>query len=1550
MAEQVLLCPSCGKKFKPRSYDAGKTYKCPQCSGKLQPTSQADASAKTIVTDGLDAQNAVDPLIGTQVGQYKILDKLGEGGMGAVYKAEHVKLRRLSALKILPEHMVERSPAAVKRFMREARSAAALSHPNIVTVYNVDEADGHHFIDMELVNGESVQDRLRRDGRFDLAEATRIVIGTARALGAAHEKHIVHRDVKPANILLGGNGTVKVADFGLAKNVEDDSMLTGQGQIGMGTAHFMSPEQCDGEDVDGRTDIYSLGATYYYLLTGNPPFDSTSRLSIMVKHKTEPVPDPRSIVPDLPEAVSAIVQKAMAKVPADRYQSCAELIDELDRVATHATEGVPTRLRRFPRSPAALLATAAGVILVACAGAWLLGHERRPGPEIPPPTSTTPVPRPTQTDKLYVSPIGSDAWTGRTAQHDARSLKGPLASLEAARDSIRAMRQGPGLPQGGVTVHIQGGTHLRTASFELTAQDSGTEEAPIIYRACEGEVPRLLGGIQVTGFGPIDDPAILRQIDTASRDKIMQADLALLGIAELDDLPDASPGGGRFCELFFNGQRMQLARWPNKGWATVARVVDRGSTPRSGETENRGGTFVYEGDRPRRWQVEHGVWLNGYWCHDWWDECLKVKSIDVARKRITFAAAHRYGIGASLKWNKEPRRYYALNLLAELDAPGEYYIDCRARRLYFWPPTDLSQGETVLSLLKEPMVSLTDASHVTIQGLTFEAARGDAMTMSGGTRNLITACAFRNLAGNAVIIKGGSQNGVTGCSIQHMGEGGIVLEGGDRKTLTPGCHFAQNNHIHHYARRQKTYAAAVDLVGVGNRATHNLIHDAPIMAIKFNGNDHVIELNEIHHICSETSDAGAVYCCARDWTSRGNVIRHNFIHHIVGPDGPHAMAVYLDDYTSGTAILGNVLHKAGRGVHIRGGRDNTIANNIFASCGTSVTIVTARPKPGAQTVTQMREKLSRIRYAQPPYSTRYPKLASTLKDDPFSPKGNVIARNVSHGGEWLKVTPFGDRVMVETKDNLTDRDPLFVDPANGDFQLTEGSPAYDLGFQRIPMEKIGLLDAGRTAPARPSQSRGPSRQAAQAPAELPRREVGAATAAASAKAGRWIEDIAWTVGPDMPGSGEGPCEGSAVGVLNGSLVCAGGDWPTSARSATYAFNLSTLTWARLPDIPTWRRNLRTIVHGGCLYAVGGVRQGATWPEVFRLSASMGQWRWETFASLEPDRAWAAVGIAGSRILIAGGMRRETGRRRYDPALMLRRVEFLDVERSQGGWQPLPDIPERPRANAAGAVVGASFYLFGGYDLVPAVRRLSETLCLDLTARQWTRKRSLPFAVAGARAVVVDDRHVILLGGVGDAATPEEHEGSDSVLVYDAMEDTFRQLPTRLPYPAFGIGATVQGDSLYVAGGFLKSKVRCLRIGQIQWSGGTQRLAGADSQPIGATTTGAHVPALSGIAKSFFAIGVYAGTPEWSPKEMEEAGFNFAICPASAIDKVARSTQAMKVCAVLPTSHKHPRIKAGDYSGISPVLTSYRGHSRLLGWYMDEPGVWKVPLPNCMQIR
>ena len=270
-----------------------------------------------------------DPLIGKELGPYRIIERLGKGGMGVVYKAEHTGLHRVCALKVLVRPVVGLAPDAVKRFMREAQCAAALDHPHIVRVHNVDELDGHHCIDMEFIDGEDLHVRLEREEVLPVKEATQIVLAMAQALRAAHEAGIVHRDVKPSNVMLDRSGTVKVADFGLAKDLTastDDVTLTGQG---LGTPHYMSPEQCAGEELDGRSDIYSLGVTYFHLVTGRRPFDGRNYLSVMLKHKTEPPPDPRSLVPTMPESVCEIIARAMAKAPGERHQDAEELIGAL---------------------------------------------------------------------------------------------------------------------------------------------------------------------------------------------------------------------------------------------------------------------------------------------------------------------------------------------------------------------------------------------------------------------------------------------------------------------------------------------------------------------------------------------------------------------------------------------------------------------------------------------------------------------------------------------------------------------------------------------------------------------------------------------------------------------------------------------------------------------------------------------------------------------------------------------------------------------------------------------------------------------------------------------------------------------------------------------------------------------------------------------------------------------------------------------------------------------------------------------------------------------
>jgi len=277
--------------------------------------------------------------------------------------------------------------------------------------------------------------------------------------------------------------------------------------------------------------------------------------------------------------------------------------------------------------------------------------------------------------------------------------------------------------------------------------------------------------------------------------------------------------------------------------------------------------------------------VHGYWFWDWSDQRQRVKAIYAENGTLEIAPPyHNYGY-------RKGQWFYGFNLLCELDQPGEWYLDREKGRLYFWPPSPLPTGRAVVSVLPT-LVTFDEVSCVTFRGLIFEAARETAIIMRGGTGNRILGCTLRNLGGSAISIYGGSNHGVVGCDISQCGAGGVSLDGGDRKTLTAAGHFADNNHIHHYGRWRPMYSAGVSLNGVGNRATHNLIDNAPHHAIAFGGNDHRIEFNEIHSVCHESNDAGAIYA-GRDWTMRGTVIRHNHLHDITGFEGRGCVGVYL---------------------------------------------------------------------------------------------------------------------------------------------------------------------------------------------------------------------------------------------------------------------------------------------------------------------------------------------------------------------------------------------------------------------------------------------------------------------------------------------------------------------------------------------------------------------------------------------------------------------------------------------------------------------------------
>ncbi|MBI3831909.1 MAG: serine/threonine protein kinase [Planctomycetes bacterium] len=261
---------------------------------------------------------------------YRLTEKIGQGGMGSVFKATQKAMRRTIAIKTLSPRYAG-DPQYVERFRNEAKAAAALNHPNVIVPIDVGEDKGIHFIAMEFIQGESLGQWMDREGRVTWKESAEIAQQVAKGLEYAHKRGIVHRDIKPDNILLDkSSGLAKIADLGLARRTTGDSDLTQDGQA-VGTPYYVSPEQARGQkDLDGRADLYSLGATLWHMLAGVPPFEGATSAVIMTKHLTEPVPDPRSAVADLPEDLVAIVLRLMVKERDERYAHAGELLEDLE--------------------------------------------------------------------------------------------------------------------------------------------------------------------------------------------------------------------------------------------------------------------------------------------------------------------------------------------------------------------------------------------------------------------------------------------------------------------------------------------------------------------------------------------------------------------------------------------------------------------------------------------------------------------------------------------------------------------------------------------------------------------------------------------------------------------------------------------------------------------------------------------------------------------------------------------------------------------------------------------------------------------------------------------------------------------------------------------------------------------------------------------------------------------------------------------------------------------------------------------------------------------
>lgn len=570
---------------------------------------------------------------------------------------------------------------------------------------------------------------------------------------------------------------------------------------------------------------------------------------------------------------------------------------------------------------------------------------------------------------IYVSLQGNDSWSGERSIPNTAKTDGPLRSLSQAKIKVAKLLNKTN-HNSGINVHIDKGVYQLRAALHFSARDSSPTQN-VTWQG-QGTETVISAGERIN--------TCKQQSKTLWECDVRNLKLNNIAASKNNRLKGNAPN----FHLYVNGNKMVLARWPNKGWAHIKQPL------------NKKRQFTFFNSKGLKTTLFKDAQVYIWPGNDWFDHYAGIEKIEKLTKKITLSSDAMYTLASG-------RRFIIRNIEGDLDSDYEWFYNPKKEKIHLILPEGTLINTAYVTPLENAVI-IDNSINLEFKNLTFKHSKSTNIKINKSKYINLIDLEITNSGGTGIEVKKSTNINISTSKIHNVGMGGITLEGGDRKGLIRSNNVVENTHIFNIGQTLANYTPAISLGGVGATIRHCLIENTPGLGILINGNEHLIEKSELHHLCQQADDCGAIYS-GRDWTYRGNVIRYNSIHdmHGYGLDKVDVKAgsvkykrkggrgVYLDDGVSGFKIYGNIFNDAGSiALQVGGGRDNHIYNNIFIT--NNYAILLDNRWPGYKWEVN-RERLRKSAYLTSIWRAQYPKLSQPMNNDSW-PEGNVIEKNI----------------------------------------------------------------------------------------------------------------------------------------------------------------------------------------------------------------------------------------------------------------------------------------------------------------------------------------------------------------------------------------------------------------------------------------------------------------------------------------------------------------------------------------------------------------------------